>query len=152
MGAISYYAFPAVRTCLLSATVLSGLTRDRHYCFKQPYGTIVLSSLRTQWPRVIHGVAAFASLHCSVTFAIALFAHKPHQMQYFGGAHGFSLEPHCATVYFGWHYVVDSIAGVFIGWMCVAIGQRVTKAQPLRKRSTVLDPEEVVSSPDRVTT
>src|SRR5699024_12304640 len=83
------------------------------------------------------------------TFAIALFAHKTSSNAILRwGAWIFFGATFIATVYFGWHYVVDSIAGVFIGWMCVAIGQRVTKAQPLRNRSTVLDPMEVVGSQD----
>lgn len=154
MGAISYYAFPAVGPVYY---------QQQYYQALPETGTTALQA--TLWDNrlefladpvaaeVIHGVAAFASLHCSVTFAIALFAHKTSSNAILRwGAWIFFGATFIATVYFGWHYVVDSIAGVFIGWMCVAIGQRVTKAQPLRNRSTVLDPMEVVSSPDRVTT
>ena len=31
-----------------------------------------------------------------------------------------------ATVYFGWHYLADDIAGAFIGWAAVVIGAWAT--------------------------
>jgi hypothetical protein len=43
-----------------------------------------------------------------------------------------------STIYFGWHYILDDIAGFAIGWLCVAVGQRVTGSEPAvrgRRRS-----------------
>src|SRR5699024_10169134 len=102
---------------------------------------------------VIHGVAAFASLHCSVTFAIALFAHKTSSNAILRwGAWIFFAATFSTSFYFGWHNVVDSIAWVSIGWMCVTSRQRMTKAQTIRKRSSEPNPMEVIGSPYRVKT
>lgn len=83
---------------------------------------------------VIHGVAAFASLHCSVTFAMALFAHRTIQNAVLRwAAWTFFGLTFLATLYFGWHYLIDSIAGVFIGWICVTLGQWATGNRRVRR-------------------
>jgi hypothetical protein len=35
-----------------------------------------------------------------------------------------------STIYFGWHYILDDIAGFAIGWLSVAVAQRVTGSEP----------------------
>jgi membrane-associated phospholipid phosphatase len=32
-----------------------------------------------------------------------------------------------ATAYFGWHYLMDDVAGLAIGWLSVVIAERVTR-------------------------
>ena len=74
-------------------------------------------------------VSAFASLHVGVTTVITLMA----------GHLGFArsarvlriyLALTCvATVYLGWHYVVDDIAGLAIGWLAVRLGLRMSGGQ-----------------------
>lgn len=143
IGTISYYAFPAVGPVYY---------QDQYYQVLPETGTSALQA--ALWDNrlefladplageTIHGVAAFASLHCSVTFAIALFAHKTTASKLLRWAAWiFFGATFVATVYFGWHYLIDSIAGVALGWICVAIGQRVTKAQGLQEQA--LNPKPV---------
>jgi membrane-associated phospholipid phosphatase len=75
----------------------------------------------------LQSIAAFASLHISIVFAGALMAHllrAPKAMRigmwvYFGLT--------CpATIYFGWHYVVDDFAGLVIGFASVYLGAVLT--------------------------
>jgi membrane-associated phospholipid phosphatase len=35
-----------------------------------------------------------------------------------------------ATTYFGWHYVVDDVAGLVIGLVAVLVAEQVTGARP----------------------
>jgi len=69
-------------------------------------------------------VSAFASLHVGITTVIMLmagrlgFARTARALQVF-------LALTCvATIYLGWHYVVDDIAGLALGWAAVWLGTR----------------------------
>jgi CDP-diacylglycerol--glycerol-3-phosphate 3-phosphatidyltransferase len=68
-------------------------------------------------------IAAFASLHVSVVFTAALIAQLLHLPRLLRVALwtflGLTIV---ATLYFGWHYVVDDIAGFAIGLIAVAGG------------------------------
>ncbi|GAA4835163.1 hypothetical protein GCM10023354_13640 [Garicola koreensis] len=151
MGVLSYYALPAVGPIYY---------QPQYYAALPETGTSSLQAAlwenRTEFladpvtADVIHGVAAFASLHCSVTFAMALFAHKTIQSAVLRwAAWAFFGLTFLATLYFGWHYLVDSIAGVFIGWLCVTLGQWATRNRRMR-RPTGHERSAVTS--ERVTT
>lgn len=74
-----------------------------------------------------YGIAGFASLHTSVVVSACLFLVLTKQkkiIQIIGWVYlGLVM---LATVYFGWHYIADVVAGVFIGWAAVAIGAWTT--------------------------
>lgn len=75
----------------------------------------------------IQGIAGFASLHVSVVFTAALFAHQIHAhrlLRY--GLWVYLALTMLSTIYFGWHYVLDDVAGIGIGWLSVALGARFT--------------------------
>src|SRR5699024_5921750 len=92
----------------------------------------------------IQGVAAFASLHVSVTFAAALFMMRTNQGRllrtitwvFFG-------VTILATLYFGWHYILDDIAGMGIGWAAVTVAGSPTGH---RRRRTLQPPDPVIAS------
>lgn len=93
----------------------------------------------------IHGIAGFASLHVSVTFTAALFMHHTGQRLLMRVcAWAFFGLTMVATLYFGWHYIPDNVAGMAIGWGSVAIGAWATGNTRRRRRSAeeaVLDAE-----------
>jgi membrane-associated phospholipid phosphatase len=98
----------------------------------------------------IQGVAAFASLHVSVTFAAALFMMRTNQKTAIKAItwvfFGITV---LATLYFGWHYVVDDIAGMGIGWASVTIAARATGHRRARKRPVDVVPEPgIAAQPD----
>ena len=72
-------------------------------------------------------IAAFASLHISMSFTAALAAHL------LGLARGlrialwvwFTLTA-LGTVYLGWHYVLDDVGGVALGAMALALARALT--------------------------
>ncbi len=121
LGVASYYALPSLGPiyaspelfATLPETGVSGL-RDtlmehRVEVIADPFAT-----------DAVQGIAAFASLHIAVVFTAALVA------QLAGAARilRFVLWAYLgltglATIYFGWHYVSDDIAGLAIGAVAV---------------------------------
>ena len=76
----------------------------------------------------IAGIAGFASLHCSIVFTAALIAHRVKLSWIIRWSMwAFLLLTVIATAYFGWHYLMDDVAGLAIGWLSVVIAERVTR-------------------------
>jgi hypothetical protein len=72
---------------------------------------------------VLHGIAGFASLHVSVVATALFFAIRaglPPAIR--AAAAVYLVLTMIATVYFGWHYLLDDLAGLVIAWVAVAIG------------------------------
>ncbi len=82
-------------------------------------------------------VSAFASLHVGVTLVIVLMA------SYYGLRRTtrvlvvFLCGTILATIYLGWHFALDDVAGLAIGWLSVQLGRRVIypTERPVRVRS-----------------
>jgi membrane-associated phospholipid phosphatase len=128
LGAASYYVFPArgpiyaepdafAKLPATEVTHLQGvLLRQRAEFLSDPLA-----------PGVHQGIGAFASLHTSIVFTAAL------------GAHLLGLDRRLrtglwilfalttlATVYLGWHYVVDDLAGMVIGATALGVARVLT--------------------------
>lgn len=136
LGTVSYYLLPSVgpafsRPEFFRALPDTGVTQlqqvlsaDRLEFLTNPAGS-----------DSIQGVAAFASLHVSVTFAAALFMTRTNQRRgiqavtwiFFG-------VTVVATVYFGWHYILDDIAGIGIGWASVTVAAWATGRRRARRK------------------
>jgi CDP-diacylglycerol--glycerol-3-phosphate 3-phosphatidyltransferase len=74
----------------------------------------------------LSSIAAFASLHVSIVFSAALVAHAlrvPRALRL--ALWTFLALTLLSTVYFGWHFVVDDVAGLAIGaasvWLAAAM-------------------------------
>ena len=90
----------------------------------------------------IYGIAGFASLHVSVVVTACLFFERTGQraaIRIAGWA--FLAMTLLATVYFGWHYIADDVAGAIIGWAAVSIGAWATGNRGRRKRRLAEDDE-----------
>ncbi len=128
LGTVSYYLIPASGPFYVlpwefldlpptdASALQASLLRNRASVLMDPNATGAVS-----------GVAAFASLHVSVIFTAALVAHlvrvRPvlrHAMWTY-----FVLVV-ISTIYFGWHYVIDDIAGMAIGGIAVWMGAWAT--------------------------
>ena len=128
LGAVSYYLLPALgpifeRPDLFASLPETGvvglqekLTAHRAEYLRDPFGTDAVQS-----------IAAFASLHTAVVFVAALVAQLAGAAKALRIALWFYLGVTIiATVYFGWHYVVDDVAGIGIGFVAVYAGARLT--------------------------
>jgi hypothetical protein len=128
LGALSYYVLPSLGPAFARpewyadlpetgvARLQATLLDERSAVLANPYAT-----------EALHGVAGFASLHVSIVFTAALIAHLLGLARFVRVAlWAFLAMTTIATLYFGWHYIVDDIAGVLIGLIAVAVGAVVT--------------------------
>ncbi|MBA2513192.1 MAG: phosphatase PAP2 family protein [Solirubrobacterales bacterium] len=76
-------------------------------------------------------IAAFGSLHTSIVFTAAVAAHMLGLGRWLRFATWalFGLTA-IATIYFGWHYVVDDVAGLVIGLAALALARSLTGFEP----------------------
>ena len=129
LGAVTYYAVPSLgpvfvrpeRYADLPATGVSALQSSllgaRFDVLADPVGADALA-----------GIAGFASLHCSIVFTAALLAHRvglPRAVRW--PLWAFLGLTVLATTYFGWHYLVDDLAGFLVGAGAVVLAERVTR-------------------------
>lgn len=136
LGVMSYYALPTLgpafaRPQAFWSLPYTSVTELQDALFRARVD--VLADPATSGH--IQGVAAFASLHVSVTFAAALFMERTGQRLLLRVVTWvfFGLVV-LATLYFGWHYLTDDVAGLIIGWAAVAIGGWVTGNRRHRRR------------------
>lgn len=144
LGTASYYALPTLGPVYFYApgytdlpqtgttSAVESLRRSRDTILNGAYdGTIV--------DNVVNSVAGFASLHTAVTLAWALIVQFTIQSRWIKRIFWTNVAATIvATIYFGWHYVADDVAGIAIALVAVyvaalAIGRaRTLEAQPSR--------------------
>jgi membrane-associated phospholipid phosphatase len=128
LGAASYYIIPASGPFYAlpwdfatlphtgAGSLQVSLVRARVEVLADPNATSAVS-----------GVAAFASLHVSVIFTAALIVQLTSTRALFRYAMWiYFVLVAVSTVYFGWHYLADDIAGLFIGSVSVVAGAWAT--------------------------
>ena len=75
----------------------------------------------------VQSVAGFASLHCAITLLVALMAQATLRNQWIARLlwvnFGITVV---ATLYFGWHYIADDVAGIVIALFAFYVGGRVS--------------------------
>lgn len=83
----------------------------------------------------IYGIAGFASLHVSVVLAACLFFSRAGLNAAVRWTSWIYLGlVVLATIYFGWHYLADDVAGALIGWASVSIGAWASGNRGRRRR------------------
>jgi membrane-associated phospholipid phosphatase len=128
LGTLSYYLLPSLGPVFvapwlfaeLPVTEVAELQRtllaERRAVLSDPWST-----------HAVQGIAAFASLHVSIVFSAAVIAHLLRLRRWLRIALwaflGLTL---ISTVYFGWHYLVDNLAGLAIGAIAVTAAARAT--------------------------
>ncbi len=127
-GVVSYYILPSVGPVYSRPDLYTDLPVTSVSSLQQALLDNRLEFLTSPLTSdAIHGVAAFASLHVSVTFAVALFLQKTVQNAMVrAAAWTFFGLTFLATLYFGWHYILDNFAGMLIGWGSRVVGAWAT--------------------------
>lgn len=133
LGAASYYVLPSLGPVYVDPGAFDALPHTavtdlqamllehRNEVIANPHGTAN-----------VHGIAGFASLHVAIVFSAALVAHLVGLARHVRWAlWTFLALTSLATIYFGWHYVIDDVAGLAIGAVAVWLGAMAT-GQPLR--------------------
>ncbi len=133
LGIGSYYLIPSLGPFHEAPEEFAGLTRTSIQGTQEAY--VVQRDHMLAHPHAADAfaqISAFASLHCALTCLIWLMA------RYYGlrvlswVAFAFLCCTVVATVYLGWHFAVDDVAGIAIACVAVLLG----KLTVLGRRST----------------
>jgi membrane-associated phospholipid phosphatase len=91
-------------------------------------------------------IGAFASLHTSLYFTAAVAAHLLGYPRVVRAVCWIGLAlTATATVYFGWHYILDDVGGVLIGVMALALARVLTGLQPRAVRQPLAVPSTITA-------
>lgn len=124
LGVGSYYLIPSLGPFHAAPEEFAGLTHTSIQTTQAAY--LQQRDHLLAHPEVGHAfaqISAFASLHCALTCLIWLMA------RYYGLRRlswllvAFLIGTLVATVYLGWHFAVDDVAGLAIAWISVQLGK-----------------------------
>src|SRR3954449_5657123 len=119
LGVVSYLVLPALGPAFVAPDLYSSLPQTGATALQQ---ALIYERHEALAGQAAQSIAAFASLHVSVVFTAALIAQLLPVARILRAAlWTFLLLTMLATLYFGWHYVVDDIAGFAIGGVAVAV-------------------------------
>jgi len=122
LGTVSYYIFPSLGPAYSSPALFADLPETGVTQLQESLFYNAAQNLENPIDAPIWGIAAFASLHVSVTMTAVLFFQRTDQPRYIQVlAWVYFVLTVIATLYFGWHFIADDVAGAFIGWISVAL-------------------------------
>jgi membrane-associated phospholipid phosphatase len=146
MGLVSYYALPSLGPVFVAPDRFAGLpdtgVSQLQQTLLENREAVLASPHRAE---DVQSIAAFASLHVAIVLAAALIAQLLGLRRVIRvSLWSFLALTTLATIYFGWHYVVDDVAGAAIGIAAVVLGAAATghELRPARRR-----PQVMVSGP-----
>ncbi len=124
LGALSYYLLPSVGPVYANREIVADLPPTSVSSLQESLERARLAVLADpSGTEVLHGIAGFASLHVSVVATALFFAIRAGLAPVIrAGAAVYLVLTMIATIYFGWHYLLDDLAGLVIAWLAVAIG------------------------------
>lgn len=124
LGTASYYAIPtlgpfATRERLFERLPYTNVERVQGVLKRHRYD-LYADNIGQD---VVGGIAGFASLHVGVVVAVVMLMRYYRQTLLMWAAIAFLIPTMIATIYFGWHFIIDDIAGVFLGWFAFVLGR-----------------------------
>ena len=120
LGVVSYLVLPALGPIFVAPDLYTTLPETGTAALQQ---ALIYERHEALAGQAAQSIAAFASLHVSVVFTAALIAQLLHLSRILRVAlWTFLALTMVSTLYFGWHYVVDDIAGIGIGLIAVVLG------------------------------
>ena len=128
LGVVSYYIVPAMGPAFADPALVQSLPQTGVSALQESLWSARRAVLMNpDATSQVQSIAAFASLHTSVVFSAALIAHfvrVPRLLRV--SLWVFLGLVVLSTMYFGWHYIIDDVAGLFIGGVAVLIGAAAT--------------------------
>ena len=119
LGVVSYLLIPSLGPIFVAPDLYTTLPETGTSALQQ---ALIYERHEALAGQAAQSIAAFASLHVSVVFTAALIAQLLHLPRVLRVAlWTFLALTMVATLYFGWHYVVDDIAGLGIGVIAVVL-------------------------------
>jgi PAP2 superfamily len=128
LGTASYYAIPSLGPAFYYVWLYSGLD---HTGVTQLQDSLFYGRSEVRFDPLntdgVQSVAGFASLHVAITLVAALVAHYTVRHAWIRWSMWvfFALTV-ISTIYFGWHYLADDVAGALIAVVSVYIGGLAT--------------------------
>lgn len=124
LGTVAYYLIPAIGPFHSAPQDFAGLTHtvvtanqtrymvERAHLLHDPQASDAFSS-----------IGAFASLHIGFTCTVLLMVHYYGMRRMTKVMSVYLVATAVATIYFGWHFAVDDIAGVVLAVLAVSFGR-----------------------------
>jgi hypothetical protein len=133
LGTVSYYLLPTLGPGIMYPWLASDLTPN---ATSDLMDSLVYSRHGFLWGEGDYqGVAGFASLHTAIALLWALMAHATVRSRAIRTVFwvNFALTV-VATLYFGWHYIADDLAGAAIAIIAFRVAARATGHDLRRER------------------
>lgn len=135
LGVILYYVVPSLGPVYSSPEWFAALPRTPNTSVNEMLLSDRIEVLAGPWDTgAVQTIAAFASLHVAVMVTICLMVEQmrlPVLLR--AAAWTFLFLTTVATIYLGWHFFVDVVAGVAVGAAAFVLAARAT-GNPLRRR------------------
>jgi len=152
LGVTLYYLFPTLGPIYAEPWVYAGLAEtpnsrlaalmldERAEVLADPFGS-----------EIVQNIAAFASLHVAITVTAVLIAERVGLAGWMRrGLWAFLGLTVLATIYLGWHYLMDAFGGFVVGAVAVYVGAIATgNTERVRLRRTMPEREPVGSEVSR---
>ena len=123
LGTLSYYALPTLGPGFAYPALYAGLADTPTSGLMESLYNSRQEVMRGGIEGTVQSVAGFASLHCAITLLVALMVQFTLRSQILKTVFwvNFALTL-VATIYFGWHYIADDIAGIMIAFIAFYVG------------------------------
>jgi hypothetical protein len=152
LGTVSYYLVPTLGPAFFQPSMFSALPDSGVSALQSSLFKNGVTFKADPTGSDIYGIAGFASLHVSVVVTACLFFVRTGQRSMIRIAGWtFLCTTVLATVYFGWHYIADDVAGALIGWVSVSVGAWATGNRGRRKRRLAAEGQPATSTPEPTT-
>ncbi len=148
LGIASYFLLPSLGPIYVDPGAFAALPPSEVTHLQNVLLDQRVDFLRDPSTATPQSIAAFASLHISMSFTAALAAH----LLALGRRLQIALWVWFAlttlgTIYLGWHYVLDDVAGVILGAMALALARALTGIDLRSARERRRDPGSVDERP-----
>ncbi len=144
LGIASYFLLPSLGPIYVDPAAFAALPPSEVTHLQNVLLDQRVDFLRDPSTATPQSIAAFASLHISMSFTAALAAH----LLALGRRLRIALWvwfmlTTLGTIYLGWHYVLDDVAGVILGAMALALARALTGIDLRSARERRRDPGSV---------
>jgi hypothetical protein len=152
LGTVSYYALPTLGPGFQHPWLYQTIDDTAAGKLMNSLANTRVWAVQTSAPSLIgrtnflSGVAGFASLHVAITLLVALMIQYTTTLRWLKIVFWVNTSfTAVATLYFGWHYVADDIAGVAIAFISVYVGAWASGQSLARVRAEAPAREEVTT-------
>jgi hypothetical protein len=147
LGTISYYAIPTLGPFASAHRLFADLPVTNVTKLQDSLEQTRLELHSDNIGRdIVGGIAGFASLHIGVLIAIIFMMRYYRKSTLMWATIIYTIPTAVSTVYFGWHFLLDDLAGFFLGWFSVVLGRATVYPRLMmvwrRRKSPAAAPRE----------